>query len=98
MPIALQWTQAADTALLELRAAGMPWHVVADQLRVGRNAAIERARRLGLQPLTRIQPAPRPLTERVDRPPLPPGHPLSWHAITAATTLAGEPYPYPVFV
>ena len=98
MPLALRWTKTADTELLQLRAAGLPWHAVADRLRVGRNAAIERARRLGLQPMTRIQPAPRPITDRVDRPPLPPGHPLSWQAITANTSLEGEPYPYPVFV
>jgi hypothetical protein len=98
MPLALNWTKMADNQLLELRAAGLPWHAVADRLRVGRNAAIERARRLGLQPLTRMQPAPRPSAERVDRPPLPPGHPLSWQAITVNTTLDGEAYPYPVFI
>lgn len=32
-----------------------------------------------------------------DRGPLPPGHPLSWGAITDGTVLAGADYPYPVF-
>ena len=32
-----------------------------------------------------------------DRGPLPPGHPLSWGAITAGTVLDAAEYPYPVF-
>lgn len=32
-----------------------------------------------------------------DRGPLPPGHPLSWGAITAGTVLEAAEYPYPVF-
>jgi hypothetical protein len=98
MPFPIAWTMHADAHLLQLRAAGCPWRTVATELRVGRNAAIERARRLGLQPLTHIKPAPRPPLERIDRPPLPPGHPVSWQAITAHTSLDGEPYPYPVFL
>ncbi len=98
MPHQITWTRQSDARLLDLRGRGLPWQAVASELRIGRNAAIERARRLGLAPLTRIQPAPRPEVERNDRPPLPPGHPLSWQAITAQTTLAGEPYPYPVFL
>ncbi len=98
MPVAISWTQTADARLLHLRALGQSWHAVASELRIGRNAAIERARRLGLQPVTRIQPPPRPPAERTDRPALPPGHPLSWQAITAGTCLAGEAYPYPVFL
>ena len=34
---------------------------------------------------------------RGDRGPLPPGHALSWGAITAGTVLDQAPYPYPVF-
>jgi hypothetical protein len=98
MPVAITWTQTADARLLHLRALGHPWHTVASELRVGRNAAIERARRLGLQPITRIQPPPRAPAERIDRPALPPGHPLSWQVINAGTCLEGEPYPYPVFL
>jgi hypothetical protein len=98
MPIPLTWSKHADAHLLKLRAAGLPWHAVASELRVGRNAAIERARRLGLPPLTRIQPAPRPPIERIDRLPLPPGHPITWQAITVGTSVEGEPYPHPVFL
>ena len=98
MPNRFHWTTQADVSLLRLRAEGVTWLAVADQLRVGRNAAIERARRLGLRPIVRIQPPPRPRVERVDRPALPPGHPFSWRAITDNTPLHDEPYPYPVFL
>ncbi len=98
MPTPIPWSQQADADLLTLRAQGQTWRDVASHLRVGRNAAIERARRLGLRPLTRIQPAPRPPVERIDRPALPAGHPLSWRAITDNTPLQDEPYPYPVFL
>lgn len=33
-----------------------------------------------------------------DRGPLPPGHALSWGAITAGTVLDDAAYPFPVFV
>ncbi len=98
MPAALTWTQFSDARLLHLRASGRSWNAVAAELRIGRNAAIERARRLGLPPVTRIQPPPRTAIERIDRPALPPGHPFSWQIINAGTCLAGEPYPYPVFL
>ena len=98
MPAPIIWTKITDAFLLEGRERGLPWEAIATELRIGRNAAIERARRLGLPPSTRIQPPPPPVVERVDRPALPPGHPLSWQTITAGTVLAGEAYPYPVFL
>ena len=33
-----------------------------------------------------------------DRPALPPGHPISWGAITEGTVLEHATYPFPVFV
>lgn len=33
-----------------------------------------------------------------DRPCLPPGHPISWGAITEGTVLDAATYPFPVFV
>ena len=98
MPAPIVWTTEIDARLLQARADGLPWQSIAAELQVGRNAAIERARRLGLAPSTRIQARPSPVVERIDRPALPPGHPLSWQTITAGTALAGEPYPYPVFL
>ncbi len=94
----ITWTTQADANLLRLRVAGLPWRAVASELRVGRNAAIERARRLGLPPTPRLGTASKPVMERIDRPPLPPGHPLTWCAITDHSPLQGQPYPYPVFL
>ena len=98
MSTAIRWSPHADAQILTLRAAGATWHDVASSLSVGRNSVIERARRIGLRPMTRIQPAPKPPIERVDRPALPAGHPLSWQTITANTPLEGAPYPFPVFL
>ncbi len=98
MSTAIAWTPHADALILQLRAAGLPWRSVATELRIGRNSIIERARRLGLPPITRIQPAARPIPVRLDRPALPAGHPLSWQAITDNSPLEGAPYPFPVFL
>lgn len=93
----ITWSRDADAAILHLRAAGTPWPRVAAHLQVGRNAVIERARRLGLRPAA--QPT-RQATQapRIDRPALQAGHPLSWDAITHGTTLHGMAYPLPVFL
>ena len=98
MSVAIAWSARADAELLQLRAAGLPWHAVASHLQVGRNSVIERARRLGLPPVNRFNPTPQPVLERNDRPTLPPGHPVSWNAITNNSTLEGAPYPFPVFL
>ncbi len=98
MPLALQWSAQADALLLQLRAAGVPWPDVGRQLGVGRNAAIERGRRLGLEPGQKLRaPPPAPPSERADRPPLPAGHPMSWHTINRDTVLEGISYPFPVY-
>lgn len=83
--------------LLSLRSSGRTWRQVADLLAVGRSAAIERARRLGLPPGIRIAAVTKPAPLRLDRPALPSGHPVSWGTITRGTPLDGAPYPYPVF-
>ncbi len=100
MPVSYSWSSQADRHLLTLRAAGVAWREIASELRVGRNAAIERARRLGVRPLTRpfVPPLPRLVPERMDRPALPAGHPITWGAITDGTPLDGSRYPYPVFL
>ena len=98
MALPLTWTAQTDASLLRLRAAGLPWHAVAAEMRIGRNAIIERARRLGLPALKRTRPVLKPAVVRIDRPPLPPGHPLTWCAITDHSPLQGAPYPYPVFL
>ena len=98
MTTAIAWSPQADALILQLRAAGCPWRTLASELRVGRNSIIERARRLGLPPVSRSYAPPNPALERTERLPLPSGHPLSWQAITTNSLLEGEPYPYPVFL
>ena len=98
MALKIQWSAHADQQLREMRDHGVTWHMIAAQLQAGRSAVIERARRLGIPPtpLAASRPAPPPC--RADRTCMPPGHPLTWAAITVGTILDGEPYPYPVFL
>lgn len=98
MSCQIAWSAVADTHLVQMRLEGRSWPSVARHLGVGRSAAIERARRLGLPPATRLPPAQtKPSPPRIDRPPLPAGHTLTWGCITSGTVLHGEPYPHPVF-
>lgn len=96
MPEKLVWTDCRDTALRSLRAAGTPWERIAGELGISRNAALERARRIGIRRQMPV-PVPRPVPEDPNRPPLPPGHPVAWSVITAGTLLEGTAYPLPVF-
>jgi hypothetical protein len=88
------WTPFADDTVLQMRGNRTPWPVIARHLQVGRSAVIERARSLGIPSKTRLPPPnPPPRAPRIDRAPLPSGHPLTWGAITD-----GIPYPHPVFL
>jgi hypothetical protein len=90
------WTPELDARLLTLRAAGLAWDMIGQELRLGRTATRERGRRLGARRLPRQRPVHE--TEFGERPPYPPGHPACWGLITAGTVLEGEAYPYPVFL
>jgi hypothetical protein len=95
----ITWTPFADSILLHMRSDGAPWPEIARHLHVGRSAVIERARSLGIPSKTRLpQPMPTPPVPRIDRAPLPAGHPLTWGAITESTQARGTPYPHPVFL
>lgn len=93
---ASRWSPEQDARLRTLRAEGHTWAAIAVELGTGREATRERGRRIGAI----RQPRPRPIdfTDPANRPPLPPGHPLSWGLLTAGTVLAGEAYPFPVFL
>jgi hypothetical protein len=72
-----------------MRAGRASWDAIAAALRISRNAAIERGRRIGARlPVAELSP----IVEDPDRPPLPPGHPTTWGLITAGTSLEGEAY------
>ena len=104
MPQRIVWTAQADTEILRLRRAGVTWDAIAHRLAVGRNSVVARGQALlrGTQdapPARAVSPPARPpaLPSVTDRQPLPPGHPTAWAVLTEHTSLAGSPYPYPVF-
>ncbi len=92
MPPKRLWTAEEDAAIAARRARRASWEGIAREVRASRSAVIDRARLLGLprqRPVAPVAEAPRL------RGPLPPGHPLAWGAITAATLLDGAAYPFP---
>jgi hypothetical protein len=92
----VEWSAALDERLRALRQAGLSWSLVAAALRLGRYTVIERGRRLGARRPQRAAPIAE--AEARDRPAWPPGHPVTWGVLTEGTVLAGEEYPYPVFL
>lgn len=97
MPQKRLWTPPEDARLRRLRAEGTTWDGIALDLGLGRSAVIERGRRLDARLPTPCQAAEKLARDLLDprRPPMPPGDPVSWGAITDATWLAGEPYVVP---
>ena len=107
MPLRINWTEQADTLLLGLRRDGTTWDAIAAAIGVSRNAAIDRGKRLlvaegspeiaAARLPSRPATGPKPIPVN-DRAALPAGHPLTWGLLIEGTCLAGEPYPFPVFI
>ena len=103
VPTPLVWTDAMDRHVLAGRSLGIAWVVIAAELRVSRNAAIERARRLGvavrrLGPPMAVVPAvviSNPIDVSDRRRPLAAGDPASWGALAALTPSIGAAWPGP---
>lgn len=85
MSRAIEWTKEMDATLCEMRADGCTCLEIAAALDVSKNAVINRMDRLGLVTGVRfrVQHAV-PRMEDRDEAPLPPGHPLTWGAISAS--------------
>jgi hypothetical protein len=86
------WTPSMDEALRRVRAKGATWDAAAAALGLGRETVRERGRRIGAErPLALAVPK----VERGEdfRPPLPPGHEVTWGLLTSGTVLEGEAYP-----
>lgn len=94
MPQKIHWTDAQDMMIKRMRAEGSTWDAIAANLGVTRWTAIERGRRIGARrpPSDFVLPPESPSRE-----PLPAGHPRSWEALVAGSSLEGLPYPLPVF-
>jgi hypothetical protein len=91
MPLPLVWTEAADCRLKRLRAAGATWAEIAADLRLNRSTVIARGMRIGARaPLAGCHGG----NEWIDpfRPPLPPGHAMTWGSLVAGTLLEGAAF------
>ncbi len=102
----LEWAPAKDAELRRQRDEGQTWDAIALGLGVSRNAAIDRARRIGIPPrrageapaagaASSSPRAPWQPEEDPNRPALSPGHPLAWEILTSGTLLGGTAYPWP---
>lgn len=94
MPQKRQWTAPQDARLRRLRAEGATWDQIAADLELGRSAVIERGHRIAAHRPTPAQTAEHqdPALHDPQRPPMHPGHPVTWGAITETTCLAGTEY------
>lgn len=98
MPMRIAWTDALDFEIVNRRASGASWDLIAGALGVGRNAVIDRGRRIGANlPVgdraRRIEA--HELSDDLKDPtrsPLPAGHPRAWSVLTDGTLLEGTPY------
>lgn len=95
MPIKRHWTAPEDAQIRRLRAQGNPWGHIAAALHVSRNATIARGHTIGATAPLRTRYSDPLLDYLADRTrePLPPGHCVTWHAITVGTLLDDCPYP-----
>lgn len=83
MSRAIEWTEEMDATLRDMRGDGCTCMEVAATLDVSKNAVINRCDRLGLVTGNRFRQQ-HMVTRQEDRDeePLPPGHPVSWGAIS----------------
>jgi hypothetical protein len=99
---AIVWTTQADARLSRLVSEGISIRGLARSFGIGRQAAHQRALKLGLiapegrQPLSAPR-AQQAANDAIDpgREALPAGHPTTWGLIVQSTCLEGIPYPAP---
>jgi hypothetical protein len=90
---AADWTPGRDAQLRRMRLEGATWTGIALALRVSRDVAIERGRRIGAPRGAGEGQQPK---EDLAWAPLPPGDPRSWSILTAGTWLEGQPYQWDI--
>ena len=98
MPIPLVWSMGQLGQMQFMRAAGHKWSDISIAVGFSVSTCRQKARSIGCFEIPRpIAVEKLPEINHADAWICPPGHPVSWGAITAGTILAGEPYPLPVF-
>jgi hypothetical protein len=98
MPAPRVWTEAERQQIIASRDRGEVWDDIAPRFGVHRATLIDAAKKLGVwtpdKRTYEVTASPRPFADR-DRNwwPLPPGHEVTWGAITRGTCLEGVEYP-----
>ena len=90
------WTASMDERLRKWRLAGATWDAIAVAFGLGRETVRERGRKIGAKRCM-FPSGPCFVEGTAARPPLPPGHEISWGLLTRGTLLEGEDYPLPRF-
>jgi len=85
------WTDALDRQLITLRWNRLSWDQITAVMGIGRNAVIERGRRLGAK---RKAAEVAIAAEDLDRPSMRAGHDISWGVINAGLTTKLGPFVY----
>lgn len=86
----LDWTEAQDEMIRAMRWDRANWSAIAAAVGRHSNTVSQRGFRIGA-----ICGEPPVTVPGRDPEPLPPGHPLTWGAITAGSCLDGIAYPQP---
>lgn len=87
----LNWTAEQDDTIRSMLLAGKNNADVARALGLSWDSVTNRAR--AINAVRAYQGKPNKIHPTPTREPYPPGHPITWGAITAGTLLAGVPYP-----
>jgi hypothetical protein len=85
-PSRIQWTEAQDAVIRDLRAKSVSWTKIAQEIGICRNSTISRGRTLGLHGTVVEEAVPCPTKGRFT--PLPAGSPETWGVISG-----GAPWP-----
>lgn len=98
----LAWTPQADARLGRLLSDGASIRALSKAFGIGRQAAQQRALKLGLIKLETRTASPRATDQKssnqsadLGRDALPAGHPITWNLVVQGTCLEGTPYSTP---
>ena len=96
MPKPIEWSEADDSTIRDMRERSEKWDSIASVLGYARETVLSRAKAIGLNTERKCAPSVHARPE--NDAPLPAGHPDTWGMLLRLTpSLAGTPYPHPVF-